>query len=91
MEIVMSNQVRDELKEALLISGKTAARFIFKEYGYCGALFYIEMSDPRDGDTAAESNNIKFVVDSKFAFALKYPEIEKVGDQFCVKRTVCGG
>jgi len=40
---------------------------------------------------SAESNNINFVVDSKFVFALKYPEIDKVGDQFCVKRTVCGG
>jgi len=91
MDIVMSHQVRDEIKETLLKSGKTAARFVLKEYGYCGALFNVEMSDPREGDFITEVNDITFVVDSKFVFALKYPEIEKVGDQFCVKRTVCGG
>ena len=90
MEIVMSHQVCNELKEVLSESGKTAARFVLKEYGYCGALFGIEMSDPREGDTATEMNDIIFVVENKLAFALKYPEIEKVGDLFCVKRTACG-
>jgi len=90
MEIVINHQVSDELKAAMSKAGKTAARFILKEYGSCGAVFSIEMSDPREGDTAAESNGIVFVVESKFAFALRYPEIEKVGDLFGVKKTSCG-
>lgn len=63
---------------------------MLKEYGSCGAVFGIEMSDAKEGDTTAVSDDIVFVVESKLAFARRYPEIEKVGDLFRVKKTVCG-
>ena len=40
-----------------------------------------------DGDSTADINGIKFVVESEVEVALKSPEIVKQGDRFVVKST----
>lgn len=90
MKISMSNQVQEDLKEALLKSGKTVARFVVNGFGCRGPLFDIEFSDQKDGDVTSDVNGIKFVAESDFAVALKSPEIIKQGEKFMVKRSACG-